>query len=80
MSPSLPLLPRILDTDNMGMGAPVDAQLPESLVLRDQNTCRQIAERAFALHDRPVKPQIEDWSVDTTDPHDCLPKRYEVSA
>lgn len=62
----------------MGMGATVDPQLPESLVLRDQNTCRQIAERAFALHQRPVKPQIEDWPVDATDPHDRLPKLCEV--
>jgi hypothetical protein len=62
----------------MGMSATVDAQLPESLVLRNQNACRQIAKWAFALHERPVKPHIEDWSVDATDPHDCLPKRYEV--
>ena len=64
----------------MGMGATVDPQLPESLVLRDQNTCRQIAERAFALHQRPVEPQIEDWSVDATDLHDCLPKPSENAA
>ena len=64
----------------MCMCATVDPQLPESLVLWNQNTCRQIAERAFALHQRPVKPQIEDWPVDATDPHDCLPKPSENAA
>jgi len=62
----------------MGMCATVDPQLPESLVLRNQNTCRQIAEWAFALHERPVEPHIEDRTVDATDPHDCLPEHCEV--
>ena len=60
----------------MGMGSAVDPKLPESLVLRNQDTCRQIAERAFALHERPVEPHIEDRAVDVTDPHDCLPKPF----
>jgi len=53
----------------MGMGATVDPKLSERLILRDQCPCRQIAERAFALHERAVELQIEDWSVDATDPH-----------
>jgi hypothetical protein len=60
----------------MGMCSTVDPKLPESLVLWDQNTCRQIAKWAFALHERPVELHIEDWSVDATDPHDCLPKLF----
>lgn len=64
----------------MGMCPAVDTKLSESLILRYQNTRRQIAERAFAWKQRPVEPHIEDWSVDATDPHDRLPKRCEVSA
>ena len=65
----------------MGMCPTIDTKFPESLILRNQNTRRQIAERAFAPHERPVEPQIiEDWSVDATDSHDRLPKRCEVFA
>ena len=64
----------------MGMCATVDPQLPESLVLRDQNACRHVAEWAFALHERPVKPHVEDRTVDVANPHDCLPEPCAVSA
>lgn len=80
MPQSLPALLLILYTDEMSVGSTVDAKLPESLVLRDQDTCWQVAEWASARHQWPVKPHIEDWSVDATDSHDRLPKRCEVSA
>lgn len=80
MPQSLPLLLGILDADKMGVGPAVDAKLPESLVLRYKNTSCQIAEWAFALHQRPVEPHVEDWSVDATDPHDCPPEHCEAFA
>jgi len=64
----------------MCMGAAVDPKFPERLILRDQNTCRQIAEWAFALHERPVEPHVEDRTVDVANPHDCLPEPCAVSA
>ena len=64
----------------MGMCATVDPKLPERLVLRYQNTCRQVAEWAFARHERSVEPHIEDRAVDVANPHDHLPEPYAVSA